>query len=61
MDFWNADGSRADACGNATRCVARVLMGETGAAALDLRTGRGLLRAEEAGGGLIRSTWGRRG
>ena len=58
IDFWNADGSRADACGNATRCVARVLMRETGAAALDLRTGRGVLRAEEAGGGLIRVNMG---
>jgi len=58
VDFWNADGSEADACGNATRCVARLLMDETGAAALDLRTGRGLLRAEEAGGGLVRVNMG---
>ena len=33
-------------------------MRETGAAALDLRTGRGVLRAEEAGGGLIRVNMG---
>ena len=33
-------------------------MDETGAAALDLRTGRGLLRAEEAGGGLVRVNMG---
>ncbi|GMG80921.1 diaminopimelate epimerase [Paralimibaculum aggregatum] len=26
--FWNADGSRAAACGNATRCVADLLLGE---------------------------------
>jgi diaminopimelate epimerase len=58
VDFWNADGSEADACGNATRCVARLLMDETGAAALHLRTGRGLLRAEEAGGGLVRVNMG---
>jgi diaminopimelate epimerase len=58
VDFWNADGSEADACGNATRCVARLLMDETGAGALDLRTGRGLLRAEEAGGGLVRVNMG---
>jgi diaminopimelate epimerase len=58
VDFWNADGSEADACGNATRCVARVLMEETGAAALELRTGRGVLRAEEAGAGLIRVNMG---
>ena len=58
VDFWNADGSAADACGNATRCVARLLMDESGATALDLRTGRGVLRAEDAGGGLIRVNMG---
>ena len=58
IDFWNADGSLADACGNATRCVARMLMEETGARALDLRTGRGVLRAEDAGGGLTRVNMG---
>jgi diaminopimelate epimerase len=26
MSFWNSDGSRAGACGNATRCVAALLM-----------------------------------
>jgi diaminopimelate epimerase len=58
VEFWNADGSPADACGNATRCVARLLMDESGAAALDLRTGRGVLRAEDAGNGLIRVNMG---
>jgi diaminopimelate epimerase len=58
VDFWNADGSPADACGNATRCVARLLMDESGVAELDLRTGRGILRAEEAGGGLVRVNMG---
>jgi diaminopimelate epimerase len=58
VDFWNADGTPADACGNATRCVARLLMEETGARALDLRTGRGVLRAEDAGQGLIRVNMG---
>lgn len=58
IDFWNADGSAAAACGNATRCVARLLMGESGATALRLRTGRGLLVAEAAGGGLVRVNMG---
>jgi diaminopimelate epimerase len=58
VDFWNSDGSEADACGNATRCVARLLMEETGLAVLDLRTGRGVLRAEDAGGGLTRVNMG---
>ena len=58
IEFWNADGTPADACGNATRCVARLLMAETGARAVDLRTGRGVLRAEDAGGGLTRVNMG---
>lgn len=41
--FYNTDGSVAGACGNATRCVARYLMDETGADRLVLRTERGLL------------------
>ena len=58
IDFWNSDGTPAAACGNATRCVARLLMAESGARALDLRTGRGVLRAEAAGEGLIRVNMG---
>ncbi|TVQ52689.1 MAG: diaminopimelate epimerase [Rhodobacteraceae bacterium] len=47
--FWNADGSTAGACGNATRCVADMLMTEAARDALTLRTARGLLRAERRG------------
>ncbi|CAM4301097.1 diaminopimelate epimerase [Palleronia rufa] len=50
--FWNADGTQSDACGNATRCIARHLMDETGAPAITLSTGRGVLAARDAGGGL---------
>ena len=53
VDFWNSDGSAADACGNASRCVSRLIMDETGKSELTLRTGRGLLRAVDAGDGLI--------
>ncbi|MCI2399993.1 diaminopimelate epimerase [Aliiroseovarius subalbicans] len=49
LDFWNADGSRAGACGNATRCVARYMMGQTGKDALTIRTERGILEAVSAG------------
>lgn len=45
LDFWNNDGSRAGACGNATRCVAHLLMEESGRQDLTLQTERGLLRA----------------
>ena len=58
LAFWNADGTPADACGNGTRCVGRLLLDETGAGALDLRTGRGTLRVEDAGGGLTRVNMG---
>jgi len=50
--FYNADGSVAGACGNATRCIARHEMDRTGARALTLRTERGLLQAIDAGEGL---------
>lgn len=52
LTFWNADGSVAGACGNATRCIARTEMQRTGADALSIRTERGLLAAKDAGGGL---------
>ncbi|WP_332888547.1 diaminopimelate epimerase [Acidimangrovimonas sediminis] len=56
--FWNSDGTIAGACGNATRCVARHLMTETGRDRLTLRTERGLLIAEDAGDGLTRVNMG---
>jgi diaminopimelate epimerase len=52
LRFWNADGSTAGACGNATRCIARWEMGRRGVPALTLRTERGLLEARDEGGGL---------
>lgn len=45
LDFWNSDGSRAGACGNATRCVAWLVLRETGRDRLTIRTERGLLEA----------------
>jgi diaminopimelate epimerase len=49
LDFWNADGTMAGACGNATRCVAARVMAETARDRLTIRTARGLLRAERRG------------
>ncbi len=43
VDFWNADGSPSDACGNATRCIGRLLMKESGRNIVRVRTGRGIL------------------
>lgn len=56
--FYNSDGSLSAACGNATRCVARYLMTQSGAGALVLRTERGLLACEDAGSGLTRVNMG---
>ena len=50
LDFWNADGTMAGACGNATRCVAWLVMQETGRDTLTIRTARGLLQARRIGG-----------
>ncbi|MBO9412095.1 MULTISPECIES: diaminopimelate epimerase [unclassified Ruegeria] len=50
--FYNADGSTSAACGNATRCIARFLMEESGKPELTLTTERGTLFARDAGDGL---------
>ena len=59
LDFWNADGTRSSTCGNATRCIARWEMDRTGRDRLRIRTGRGVLLCEDAGGGLTRVDMGR--
>ncbi len=46
MRIWNADGGEVAACGNASRCVASLLMGETKRASIVLETRAGLLAAE---------------
>lgn len=52
LTFFNADGSLSAACGNATRCIARMILEETGTDAVTLTTDRGALEARDAGGGL---------
>lgn len=51
--FWNADGSQAGACGNATRCVADHVMCELGLDRVTLTTARGPLVAERRGDGRV--------
>ncbi|MBI1180932.1 MAG: diaminopimelate epimerase [Alphaproteobacteria bacterium] len=46
MRIQNADGSEVGACGNATRCVASLLMGESGRDQVAVETVAGLLRCE---------------
>tara|TARA_R110000850_G_scaffold37503_16_gene98845 strand:- start:2523 stop:3365 length:843 start_codon:yes stop_codon:yes gene_type:complete len=52
LTFYNADGSTSAACGNATRCIARYLMDQSGVRSLHLTTARGDLYAVDAGEGL---------
>ena len=53
MTIRNPDGSEAEACGNATRCVAALLMDEAGKDRVALGTLGGTLRAERRPGGLV--------
>ncbi|WP_417767917.1 diaminopimelate epimerase [Stappia sp.] len=49
MRIHNRDGSEVDACGNATRCIGRLLMEESGLAAATIETNAGLLKAAATG------------
>jgi diaminopimelate epimerase len=53
MRIWNPDGSEAGACGNATRCVADILMRDAGSSAVTIRTVSGDLPASRTPDGLI--------
>jgi diaminopimelate epimerase len=53
LDFWNADGSRAGACGNATRCVSDYMMRQLGKNAVTLITARGHLAARRGADGAV--------
>ncbi|WP_417579113.1 diaminopimelate epimerase [Pelagibacterium sp.] len=43
MRIYNAEGGEVDACGNATRCIAGLIAGETGADGVTIRTNAGIL------------------
>ena len=49
MEIRNADGSEVAACGNATRCIGRMLMAESGRDSASIRTRAGLLTARAGG------------
>lgn len=51
--FWNSDGSQAGACGNASRCVGRLILAETGRDRCTLQTPRGILEVRAAGDNLF--------
>ena len=53
MRIRNSDGSEAEACGNATRCVAELMKRETGDPRMRIETIAGLLEAEAMADGRI--------
>jgi len=53
MRIFNADGGEVESCGNAARCVARMLMEENGAGRVRLATAGGPLVCEAFGGGMV--------
>lgn len=59
MRIRNADGGEVEACGNAARCIASLVMAEHGSDAAVLDSLGGLLRAERAPDGRVRIDMGR--
>lgn len=53
LDFWNSDGTRAGACGNATRCVSDYVMRGLGRDHVSLVTMRGGLSAKRLEDGRV--------
>ncbi len=53
MRIFNADGGEVESCGNAARCVARLLMEEADRDTVAIATLGGPLRCSDAGGGLV--------
>ncbi|WP_085906741.1 diaminopimelate epimerase [Kiloniella majae] len=58
MRIKNADGSEVGACGNATRCIASILMSETGQDTVIVETLAGLLQVSKEENGLITANMG---
>ncbi len=53
MRIHNADGGEVEACGNATRCIATLIMAETGSDRAVVETNAGLLEARPASDGRV--------
>jgi diaminopimelate epimerase len=53
MRIRNADGGEVEACGNASRCVAQLLMRERSANRVTIDTVAGVIVAKDAGGGRV--------
>ena len=53
MRIWNAEGGEVESCGNASRCIADILMTETGQDSATIMTKGGFLAAKKAGDLLV--------
>ena len=53
MRIFNADGSEISTCGNATRCVADLIMNETGKTHVRMETLAGIRTGSRADGGVV--------
>ena len=53
VSIFNRDGSEATACGNGTRCIAALIMAETGRSQASFETAAGILPATRDDSGLI--------
>ena len=53
MRILNADGSEVESCGNAARCIARLLMEEKDVGSVKIETAGGPLLCTDAGRGLV--------
>jgi len=58
MRIFNGDGTEAEACGNASRCVGKMVLDETGKPEAVIETVAGLLRVRPAADGLITADMG---
>ncbi|MDA0782569.1 MAG: diaminopimelate epimerase [Rickettsiales bacterium] len=53
VNFYNADGSKSGACGNATRCVAWIIIKENNRENVSIETAGGILNCEKRGFELV--------
>ena len=53
LKFWNSDGTVTATCGNASRCIAKMVMEEKNMSELNLKTDSGILECKRNEGGLV--------
>ena len=58
LKFWNSDGSHSSTCGNATRCVADIIMNETGLNEVNIATSAEIIKCVRLTNGQISTNLG---